>query len=67
VPPLFISFSPKLIPAFRHMPPLIWHRPGSSLRGVFSEEHTAKPMQRSDIDQAVRALYRGWCSPSRCG
>ncbi|MFE5670452.1 alpha/beta fold hydrolase [Agromyces sp. NPDC056523] len=75
VPPGFISFSPRLIPAFRHMPKLIWHRPGSSLRGVWSDEYCAKvtpqatinahlaPMQRRDIDQAVRPLYRGMVIP----
>jgi pimeloyl-ACP methyl ester carboxylesterase len=71
VPPAFISFSLELIPAFRHLPHLIWHRPGSSLRGVWSDQYNAKPtpdatidahlapMQRSDIDHAVRSLYRG--------
>ena len=66
-----MSFSPRLIPAFRHMPHLFWHRPGSSLRGVWFDQYNAKPppeatidahlapMQRPDIDQAVRALYRG--------
>jgi pimeloyl-ACP methyl ester carboxylesterase len=75
VPPGFMSFSPRLIPAFRHMPHLFWHRPGSSLRGVWFDQYSAKPppeatidahlapMQRSDIDQAVRALYRGMVLP----
>ena len=75
VPPGFISFSPKLIAAFRHMPKLLWYRPGTSLRGVWADQYNAKqtpeatidahlaPMQRSDIDQAVRALYRGMVVP----
>ncbi|GAA1804730.1 alpha/beta hydrolase [Agromyces neolithicus] len=75
VPPGFISFSPKLISAFRHMPKLLWHRPGDSLRGVWADQYCARrtpeaiidahlaPMQRSDIDQAVRALYRGMVVP----
>jgi pimeloyl-ACP methyl ester carboxylesterase len=75
VPPGFISFSPKLVAAFRHMPKLLWHRPGSSLRGVWADQYNAKrtpdetidahlaPMQRPDIDQAVRALYRGMVIP----
>jgi pimeloyl-ACP methyl ester carboxylesterase len=75
VPPGFMSFSPKLIPAFRHMPPLVWHRRGSSLRGIFTAESAARPMSqavvdahlapmvRPDIDAAVRALYRGMVLP----
>jgi pimeloyl-ACP methyl ester carboxylesterase len=75
VPPGFISFSPKLIAAFRHMPKLLWHRPGSSLRGVWADQYNARPtsaaeidahlapMQRPAIDQAVRALYRGMVIP----
>jgi pimeloyl-ACP methyl ester carboxylesterase len=75
VPPGFISFSPHLIPAFRHLPHLIWHRPGSSLRGVWSDQYNAQPtpeatidahlapMQRPEIDQAVRPLYRGMVVP----
>jgi len=75
VPPGFISFSPKLIAAFRHMPKLLWYRPGSSLRGVWADQYNARPtpeatidahltpMRRSEIDQAVRALYRGMVIP----
>ena len=75
VPPGFMTFSPKLIPAFRHMPPLVWHRRGASLRGLFSPEYVARPMSeadveahlaplsRPDIDDAVRALYRGMVLP----
>lgn len=71
MPPMFMSFSVRLIPAFRHLPSLIWHRPGSSLRRVFTGPYNARPMpaetidahlapmHRSDIDQAVRELYRG--------
>lgn len=75
MPPLFMSFSPELVPAFRHLPSLLWHRPGSSLRRVFTGPYNAKPlpeatidahlapMERSDIDRAVRALYRGMVLP----
>jgi pimeloyl-ACP methyl ester carboxylesterase len=75
VPPGFMTFSPKLIPAFRHMPPLVWHRGGASLRGLFSAESAARPMSeavveahlapmcRPDIDGAVRVLYRGMVLP----
>jgi pimeloyl-ACP methyl ester carboxylesterase len=70
VPPAFFRFSPKLLPAFQHLPPLVWHRPGASLRGTFSPRYAARPMstatvdahlapmQRPDIDAAVRPLVR---------
>jgi pimeloyl-ACP methyl ester carboxylesterase len=70
VPPGFMTFHPKVVPAFRHLPPFIWHRPGASLRGVFSEAYVAQPMseaaidahlapmRRGDIDAAVRPLTR---------
>ena len=75
VPPGFMTFSPKLLPAFRHLPRFVWHRPGASLRGVFSEGYVARPMseatveahlapmRRPDIDGAVRPLYRGMALP----
>jgi pimeloyl-ACP methyl ester carboxylesterase len=75
VTPGFMTFSPKLAPAFRHLPPFIWHRPGASLRGVFSEAYVARPiseaavdahlgpMRRPDIDGAVRPLTRGMVLP----
>ncbi|MDN5797809.1 MAG: alpha/beta hydrolase [Intrasporangium sp.] len=68
--PAFFTFSLKLAPAFFHLPPLIWHRPGASLRGLFSERYVARPMsgataeahlaqfRRPDIDAAVRPLLR---------
>lgn len=75
VPPGFMTFSPKLAPGFRHLPRFIWHRPGASLRGVFSEAYVARPMseaavdahlapmRRPDIDAAVRPLTRGMILP----
>ena len=75
VPPGFFTFSPKIIPGFRHLPPFIWHRPGVSLRGVFSEAYVARPMTeatvdghlapltRPEIDAAVRPLTRGMVLP----
>ncbi|MGR0319696.1 alpha/beta fold hydrolase [Agromyces sp. ZXT2-3] len=75
VPPAFIAFSPRLVSAFRHLPKLIWYRPGSLLRGVWSDQYCAKPtpeaiidahlapMRRPEIDGAVRALYRGMVVP----
>ena len=75
VPPGFFTFSPKIIPGFRHLPPFIWHRPGASLRGVFSDAYVAHPMSESTIeahlapmrnpaiDAAVRPLTRGMVLP----
>lgn len=75
VPPGFMSFSARLLPAFRHMPKLVWHRPGNSLRGVWTDQYCAKvtpeatvdahpaPMRRPEVDGSVRALYRGMVLP----
>ncbi|MFP3712640.1 alpha/beta fold hydrolase [Puerhibacterium sp. TATVAM-FAB25] len=73
--PGFVKFSPKLFPAFQNLPPYIWHRPGASLRGTFSERYVARPiseatvdahltpMHRPEIDAAVRRLTRGMVLP----
>jgi pimeloyl-ACP methyl ester carboxylesterase len=75
VPPAFMTFSPRMLPGFRHLPRFIWHRPGASLRGVFSKAYVARPvteatveahlapMCRPDIDGAVRPLTRGMILP----
>lgn len=75
VPPFFMQFSPRLLPGFRHLPGFIWHRPGASLRGVFSEAYIAHPLpeetmeahlaplRRPGIDAAVRPLTRGMILP----
>ena len=75
VPPIFMPFSLKLIGGFRHMPALIWHRPGRSLAGLFDPSHIAHPlptetidaylapMARPEIDGAVRRLFRGLVIP----
>lgn len=75
VPPGFMEFSPKLMPAFAHMPALLRHRPGRSLRYLFSPRYVAQPMsdetieaylrphRRPEVEQAVRALYRGLVIP----
>jgi len=34
VPPGFMTFSPKFLPGFRHLPPFVWHRPGASARSL---------------------------------
>lgn len=73
--PAFFTFSPKLLPAFEHLPPIIWHRPGASLRRTFSERYVARPispatidahlapLRRPDIDGAVRPLVRRMVLP----
>ena len=73
--PGFMKFSPKLLPGFRHLPRFVWHRPGASLRGTFSEDYVARPMseaaveahlapmRRPDIDVAVRPLCRRMVLP----
>lgn len=75
VPPGFMTFSPKLLPAFRHMPPLLRHRDGASLDWLFGADYAAKPLAadvidgylrvqtRPGFDAAVRALYRGMIMP----
>lgn len=75
VPPAFMTFSPRILSGFRHLPGFIWHRPGASLRGTFSERYVARPMpeatveahlapmRRPDIDAAVRPLLRGMVLP----
>ena len=73
--PAFMKFHPKLAPAFQHLPPFIWHRPGASLRGTLSDRYVAHPMpqatveahlapmRRPDIDGAVRPLCRRMVLP----
>jgi pimeloyl-ACP methyl ester carboxylesterase len=75
VPPGFMTFSPKLLPAFKHMPPLLRHRHGQSLAWLFGADYAAQPMThdivdgylrvqaRPGFDAAVRALYRGMIIP----
>ncbi|WP_069385779.1 alpha/beta fold hydrolase [Cellulosimicrobium cellulans] len=75
VPPAFMAFSPKILPGFRHLPPFVWHRPGASLRDVFSPAYVAHPlpettldahlapMRRPEVDAAVRPLTRGMVLP----
>ncbi len=75
VMPGFMKFSPKLLPAFQHLPSFVWHRPGASLRGIFSTRYVARPisegvveahlapLRRPDIDGAVRPLCRRMILP----
>ncbi|HWV50797.1 MAG TPA: alpha/beta hydrolase [Microbacterium sp.] len=75
VPPGFMEFSPKVMPAFAHMPALLRHRPGRSLRYLFGPRYMAQPMpeatieaylrphRRPEVERAVRELYRGLVIP----
>lgn len=70
VPPPFMPFSVAMLPALRHIPPLLFHRRGRSIAHVFdppyvvtplAEETIATylaPMERSDIDAAINEVYR---------
>ncbi|MFD6813460.1 alpha/beta fold hydrolase [Enteractinococcus coprophilus] len=73
--PGFAKFHPKLAPAFRHLPGLIWYRSGASLRDIFSRRYMTHPLsdeiagaylaplQRPEIDAAVRPLVRKMLMP----
>lgn len=75
VPPAFMTFSPRIAPGFSHLPRLIWRRPHASLRSTFSKRYVARPMpeptvaahlapmDRAEIDAAVRPLLRGLVMP----
>lgn len=75
VPPFFMSFDPASASGFRHLPRFVWHRPGHSLRGIFSEAYVAHPLspatveahlaplQRPEVDGAVRPLTRHMVLP----
>ena len=75
VPPFFMAFSPRSMPGFRHLPGFIWHKPGASMRGTFSEAYVAHPLSeetidahlapfdRPEVDAAVRPLVRGMILP----
>lgn len=75
VPPGFMEFTPKVMPAFAHMPKLLMHRPGASLRYLFSPRYMSqsmpdtvieaylRPHRRPEVEGAVRSLYRGLVIP----
>lgn len=75
VPPSFMTFSPALLPAFKHMPGMLMHRGGGSVEQLFGPTYVAKPMSAETIDgylrvsarpgydRAVRRLYRGAIVP----
>lgn len=75
VPPPFMTLGPKFMSGFRHLPQFVWHRPGTPLRGIFSEAYVARqlpestidahlaPLSRPEVDGAVRRLTRGMILP----
>lgn len=75
VPPGFMEFTPQVVPAFAHMPALLMHRTGRSLRYLFSPRYVARPLtedtieaylrvhERREVERAVTALYRGMVIP----
>ncbi|WP_442576531.1 alpha/beta fold hydrolase [Microbacterium sp. F51-2R] len=70
VPPPFMPFSVAMLPALRHIPPLLFHRRGTSLAHLFDPPYVVKrmspetvetylaPQQRPDIDAAINEVYR---------
>lgn len=75
VPPGFMKFDLRLLPGFRHMPRMLLHREGQSMRWVFGPGYVAKPMpadvldgylrvqERPEVSRGVSALYRGMIMP----
>ena len=76
VPPGFMSFSPKLMPGFAHLPRLLLHRPGRSLgKAAFGDRYLVHPLadstrtayldvlQRPEVDGAVGRLCRRMVMP----
>jgi pimeloyl-ACP methyl ester carboxylesterase len=75
VPPGFMTFSARLLPAFAHMPRLLMHRSGRSLEWLFGDHYAAKPVsaqtidaylrvqQRPEVGSSASALYRGMIIP----
>ncbi|MGK3951014.1 alpha/beta fold hydrolase [Microbacterium sp. I2] len=76
VPPGFMEFSPRLIPAFRHMPKLLLHRPPASVGYLFNPAYQHRPFtddetaaylapeQRPEVLASVHRMYRGMVVPA---
>lgn len=70
VPPPFMPFSVAMLPALRHIPPLLFHRRGQSLAHVFDPPYVVRPLPsetvdaylapqvRPDIEAAINEVYR---------
>lgn len=70
VPPPFMPISVAMLPAMRHIPPLLFHRRGRSIAHVFDPPYVVRPldpqtvetylapMRRPEIDAAINEVYR---------
>lgn len=58
VPPGFMRFTPKLMPAFRHYPPLLMGGHRRSLRWLLAAPYCATPMSEETIDAYLRVEVR---------
>lgn len=58
VPPGFMRFTPRLMPAFRHYPRLLWGGHRRSLRWVLGPPYTVQPMAEEAIDAYLRVEVR---------
>jgi pimeloyl-ACP methyl ester carboxylesterase len=71
VPPPFMPMSLGMLPAMKHVPKLRFRKAGSSLTYIFDPPYVARPMpaenvatylapmQRPEVDDAIREVYRG--------
>lgn len=70
VPPPFMPITVGMVPAMRHIPPLLFHRRGRSIAHLFEPPYVARPMspatvetylapqRRPEIDAATNEIYR---------
>ncbi|MDL5350986.1 alpha/beta hydrolase [Microbacterium sp. zg-YB36] len=58
VPPGFMRFTPKIVPAFRHYPSLIMSSPDRSLRWLLAPPYTVRPMTEETLDGYLRVEQR---------
>jgi pimeloyl-ACP methyl ester carboxylesterase len=73
VPPPFMRMSTAMLPAMRHIPPLLFPRRGRSIAHVFEPPYVATPMppetiqahlapqQRPEMDAATNGIVRTQC------
>lgn len=58
VPPGFMRFTPRMIPAFRHYPRLLWGGHRRSLRWVLAPPYTAQPVSEETLNAYLRVEAR---------
>lgn len=58
VPPGFMRFTPKIMPAFRHYPSLVVSSPERSLRWLLAPPYTVRPMSPETLDGYLRVEER---------